>query len=152
MTHDDPQDNGNGPSVPPLLTGDQIRQRARETKIRRAKIHVPDLGGDIYVRGMSGTERDRLEERFRVRNGRRAGQVDLRNFRAMMTCRVVVDAHGNRLLNDGDADVIGNLPSGALDQIIAKCNELSGMTEEEAEDLGNVSVNGAGAALSSNSP
>lgn len=120
-----------------MLTRDQILVAARDAKIERATLTIPALGGDIYVRGMSGTERDEFEEGLKIRKGRRAGQTDQRNFRGKLAVKVVVDEQGERLLRDEDAAIFGKLPSGVLDQIISRCMELSGMTDDAADDLGN---------------
>lgn len=125
------------------LTRDQILEAARHAKIDREALTVPELGGEICVRGMSGKERDKFEEGLRIRKGKRAGQSDLRNFRAQLAVRVIVNEQGERLLNDGDADLFGTLPAGVLDRIIAKCTELSGKADEEIDDLGNGSASPA---------
>lgn len=136
-----------------VLTGEQIREAARNVRIDREPLVVPELGGTIYVRGMSGKERDRFEEGLRIRKGKRTGQSDLRNFRAMLAVKVIVGEDGERLLHDGDVELIGLLPAGVLDRVLAKCTELSGKAEEEIDDLGNDSASPAvGAGSSSGSP
>lgn len=124
------------------LTGEQIREAARSARIEREPLLVPELGGRIWVRGMSGTERDKFEEGLRIRKGKKVGQSDLRNYRAQFASRVIVSASGERLLNDSEADIalLGRLPAGVLDRVIAKCTELSGKAEEEIDDLGNDSA------------
>lgn len=131
-----------------VLTGDQIREAVRNTKIERELLTVPELGGEIYVRGMSGKERDKFEEGLRIRTGRKAGQSDLRNFRATLAVKVIVNENGERVLNDGDADLFGKLPAGVLDRIIAKCTDLSGKAAEEVEELGNDSASPAASVVS----
>jgi|SRR5215471_21093530 len=126
--------NGNGHKT---LTRDQLLEAAKHARIERDKLYVPELGGDIWVRGMSGIERDKFEEGLRIRRGKRAGQTDLRNFRAQLAVRVIVDESGARLLNDLDADIFGRLPAGVLDRIIARCTELSGKAQDEVDELGN---------------
>ena len=134
------------------LSRDQILQAARNAKIQLDKLHVPELGGDIYVRGMSGKERDEFEEGLRIRKGKRTGQSDLRNFRARLAVKVIVTEDGQRILQDDDAAIFGQMPAGVLDRIISRCTELSGMADEEAEDLGNGSGSVDGGGSSSNSP
>ena len=119
------------------LTREQILEAARNAKIERAQLHIPELGGDIYVRGMSGTERDEFEEQNKFRKGKKAGQFDGRNFRGKLAVRVIVTEHGERILNDHDATIFGQMPANVLERIISRCKELSGITEDEAEDLGN---------------
>lgn len=121
------------------LTRDQMLAAARTATIERDVLTVPELGGTIYVRGMSGKERDEFEEGLRIRRGRRSGQSDLRNFRARLAVKVIVTEDGQRILTDEDAVVFGRMPAGVLDRIISRCTELSGMAEEEIDDLGNAS-------------
>ncbi len=128
------------------LTADQLREAARNAKIDRERLVVPELGGGIWVRGMSGIERDKFEEHYRRKA--KGGKTDLRNFRAQLAVKVIVDVHGQRLLNDSDADIFGKLPSGVLDRIIAKHTELSGQGEEELEELGNGSASEAASGAS----
>lgn len=117
------------------LTREQMLEAARNAKIARDRLIVPELGGEIWVRGMSGTERDKFEEGLRIRKGKRAGQSDLRNFRAQLAVRVIVTEQGDRVLTDDDAEVFGRVPAGVLDRIISRCQELSGLAEEEIEVL-----------------
>lgn len=133
------------------LTRDQILQAARTATIERDKLTVPELGGEIYVRGMSGTERDAFEDGLRIRKGRKTGQTDMRNFRAKLAVKVIVTEDGQRILNDEDASIFGQLPAGVLDRIISRCSELSGIAEEEVEDLGNASGSADSGDGSSNS-
>lgn len=133
------------------ITREQILDAARHAKIDRDKLVVPELGGEIYVRGMSGKERDEFEEGLRIRRGRRTGQMDLRNFRAKLAARVIVNEAGERLLNDEDSLIFGKLQSGVLDRIIARCTELSGTSDEDIDELGPGSVNGGASGDSSSS-
>ena len=103
---------------------------------------IPELGGLIFVRGFSGKERDAFEEGLRIRKGKRIGQNDLRNFRAKFAVQVIVTKDGERILADDDAAIFGGLHAGVLDRIISRCQELSGTTDEEIEDMGNASGSG----------
>lgn len=124
------------------LTGEQIREKARNVTQPQKLITVPGLG-DIWVRGMSGRERDKFEEGLRIKTGKRAGQSDLKNFRARRAVQLIVNEDGTRALNDGDADLLGNLPDGQLDQILYEVNELSGVGDEAVTELGNGSASQA---------
>ena len=130
------------------LTRDQMLEAARNAKIERDTLTIPELGGAVIVRGMSGTERDEFEDGLRIRKGRKAGQSDLKNFRAKFAVRVIVDEQGGRVLKDEDATIFGQMPAGVLDRIISRCMELSGMADEEVADLGNASGSGDSGASS----
>jgi len=121
------------------LSREQMLEAARNARIQRDRLDVPELGGELWVRGMSGAERDEFEEGLRIRRGRKAGQTDLRNFRAKYAVKVIVDASGQRVLTDQDAAIFGALPAGVLDRIVGRSTELSGLSDEEVEHLGNAS-------------
>ena len=122
------------------VTRDQIIEAARNQKQRRELMHVSEMGGDIWVKGQSGTDRDRDDERFRIKTGRKAGQVNLSNFRAFKSAQVIVNSDGSRKFSDDDAKWLGDFPSGVLDRILAKSAELSGATDDEAEEIKNGSA------------
>ncbi len=122
------------------LTREQMLEAVRHATIERDRLTVPELGGEVWVRGMSGTERDQFEEGLRIRKGKRAGQSDLRNFRAQLAVRVLVTDEGARILTNADAEIFGKLPAGVLDRIISRCTELSGKADEEIDDLKNGSA------------
>jgi hypothetical protein len=136
-----------------ILTREQLRAAAENTErsAPREALEMADLGGTVYVRGMTARERDAFEESLRIKKGKRAGETDLRNFRAKIASRCLVTETGERLLADGDADWLGNLSAGILDRILAVINRLSGRTEEEAEELGNDSASPAASAGSASS-
>lgn len=105
-------------------------------------VEVPEWGGIVYVRSMTGRERDEFEEsilvdkREKTRTGTRlTRQASLQNFRAKLAARVTYDADGQRLFSDADASLLGAKNSGALQRIVKKAQELSGMTDEDVEDM-----------------
>ena len=118
------------------LTREQIQEASRSARIDREKMVVPEFGDDgiIWVRGMSAREQDKIEESFRIKSGKKQGQIDASNFRAAMAAKVIVTDAGERLCADNDADWLGRFKPGTLDRIIAKARELSGATEEEADE------------------
>ena len=126
-----------------VLTRDDILAIASATTkgtLPRKKIAVATLGGDVWIRGMSGKERDRLEEGMRVKKGARRGEIDMRNFRAVRASRCLIREDGERLMTDMDADILGNLPEGVLDFINTEITSLSGMDDGEVDDLKNDSA------------
>ncbi len=111
----------------------------------REKIALPELtlDGDAWVRATSGRERDDFEESLRIKKGRNKGDTDLHNFRAKLVVRCLVDEDGARILEDGDAAILGELPVSVLNRIMEVINRLSGTTEAEEEALGNGSASEA---------
>lgn len=125
------------------LTREQLIENVKKAKVTWAPLSVPELGGQIFVRGMSGKERDKFDATFRASGGGNAsGQMSLLNFRARYVARVVVDEQGRRLLNDSPEDLalVADLGFATLDRIMEKSTEQSGMTQKAVDALGNDSA------------
>lgn len=120
-----------------MMTRDQILS-VSDLKIE--KVFVPEWGDHVYVRGLSGQERDEFEEGNLVRNrdqkrGTMTYDVRLANARARLVTLAVCDEHGNRLFFESDVDAIGKKSASAITRLYNVATRLSGMTDEDLEDL-----------------
>ncbi|MFI0897062.1 hypothetical protein [Streptomyces sp. NPDC020983] len=96
---------------------------------RTETVPCPEWGGDVNIRSMTGAERDEYE------NGlRKKGQLDLRNARARLLVRVLVNENGTRIFADQDAMALGKKNAAVLERLYDVAARLSGMTDEAAED------------------
>lgn len=111
-----------------LLSAASSSQRPTET------VDVPELGGSVIVRGMSGVERDAWERSLIVGRGKRR-DVNTDNVRARLAVRSLCDEQGNRLLEDGDAVVLGRLRVDVLNRIFEAAQRVSGVTDEDIDEL-----------------
>lgn len=90
-------------------------------------------GGVVYVRGMTGAERDSFEASLLARNKK---DVDLSNVRARLCALTICDEQGNRLFTEADVKALGAKAAGELQKVFTVAQRLSGLTEEDAEELG----------------
>jgi hypothetical protein len=99
------------------------------------EVDVPEWGGSVLVRGMTGRERDAFELSMLQpgRGGRRV--VDPANVRAKLVARCCVDDDGNRLFTDADVAELGGKSAAAVDRVYAAAARLSGMGADDQEDL-----------------
>jgi len=97
----------------------------------REPVDAPEWGGQVFIRTMTGTERDAWEAE--MVQGK--DQVDMQNFRARLAVRVLVDEKGERLFKDGDAHRLGLKSARVLARIYDKARELNGLSNEDAEEL-----------------
>jgi hypothetical protein len=102
------------------------------------EVHVPewaDADGDdvVYVRGMTGAERDQWEMSQYVERG---GEMveDRANATAKALVKCIVDAEGNRLFGDRDANELGGQPSAALIRAWRVARRLSGLGQEAIDE------------------
>jgi len=99
------------------------------------EVEVPEWGGTVLVRGMTGRERDAFEVSMMTpgRGGKRV--LDPANVRAKLVARCVVDDDGGRVFTDADVAELGGKSAAAIDRVYAVAARLSGMSGEDQEDL-----------------
>ena len=113
------------------------------------EVAVPEWGGSVLVRGMTGRERDEFEMSS---VDQRDGRVNLANTRAKIVIRCVVDEDGKRLFDASDIDLLGAKSGAALDRVFAVASRLSGIGERDVEELAGNFGGPNGASSSSASP
>lgn len=97
-------------------------------------IEVPEWGGTVRVRGMSGQQRDDYEASIIQQNGNDR-KVNLSNARAKLVARCLVDEGGALLFTSDDVRALGRKSARALERVFDKARELSGMSEQDVENL-----------------
>lgn len=98
--------------------------------LKHEVVHVPEWGGDVHIRVMTGTERDRFEASVGV-----GGQMNLANIRARLLSLVVCDESGKRLFADADVEALGAKSGAALDRLFAAAQRLNGLSKQDIEEL-----------------
>lgn len=96
------------------------------------EVDVPEWGGTVLVRGLSADERDKLESAV-MKNGK----PNLDGFSARLAAASLVDADGNQLFSQSQADLkrLGQQPAAALNRIRESVQRLSKINEVDVEDL-----------------
>jgi hypothetical protein len=120
------------------------------------EVHVPewaDENGDdvVFVRGMTGAERDQFEMSLTVeRNGEQVQDAANATAKALVKC--IVDADGNRVFGDRDANELGAQPAAALMRVWRVARRLSGLGPEDMKAAVENFGEAAGSGSSSTSP
>lgn len=126
-----------------LLSREALLAAAASKQLPRERFTIPELGGDVIVQGMSGTDRDAWEKSlYRGRGTRRTLETD--NIRARLAVRCLVDDQGQRLFGDEDATVLGKLRVDVLQRIFDAAQRLSGVSDEDIDELKKYSATDAG--------
>ncbi len=102
--------------------------------LRAEPVEVPQWGGTVYVRCMTAAERDLWDAEL-LDSNRDDKTEFLRNMRARLCVRVLVDEKGIRLFDDDDAEALGQKSSSAVDAIFDVAQKLNGLSDEKMEDL-----------------
>ncbi len=119
-----------------ILTKDQL---LGATAPAQETVNITALGGDVIVRGMTGKERDAFEASLVEGRGKKR-DVNTKNLRAKLVAYCCVNEKGERLFTDADADRLGDVRADVLDKLFSVAQKLSGITEEDADDLGKPSA------------
>ena len=114
-----------------LLTRDEIL-KAQDLPTER--VAVPEWGGELLVRGLTGAERDAFEQSIVETRGKNT-RMNLRNIRAKLVALCCVDEQGNRLFSDEDAELLGRKSAAALNRVFEVAQRLSGLRPEDVEEL-----------------
>lgn len=102
------------------------------------ELDVPEWGGTVRVRSLSGAERDAYEASMRLQRGKEF-IANMANIRAKLVAKCVVDENGERIFTDNDAPALGEKSASALDRIFEVAARLSRISDEDVEELGKAS-------------
>lgn len=101
---------------------------------KRIPVEVPEWGVTVYLRTLSGTERDAFEGGLMKGKGKQRAP-DLANLRARLVALCAVDADGKRIFADDDIPALGAKASAPLDRLFSAAQELNGLSGKDVEDL-----------------
>jgi hypothetical protein len=107
-----------------LLTKDAI---LAADDLPRETVHVAEWGGDVFVRTMSGTDRDAFEASLLEKDGR------MENVRARLVALTLCDAQGDRLFDDSEIAALGRKSARALDRVFSVAQRLNGIGVEQVD-------------------
>lgn len=112
-----------------MLTRDDIL-KASDIKVESVKA----WGGTVYVKGMTGRERDQFEASIITIRGK-SQSINLENVRAKLCVMTLCDKDGVRLFADADLVALSEKSAVELQKIFAVAQRLSGITADDVKDL-----------------
>lgn len=110
-----------------MLTKDAILA----TVLKCQTVTVPEWGGDVQLRELSGADRDAWEQKNY--EARKSGATP-QNIRAGLVCLCLVDEGGKRLFCDGEIEALGKLSGAALDRLFDVCLTMNRLRADDVED------------------
>ncbi|MFS1524753.1 hypothetical protein ACL7TT_11655 [Microbulbifer sp. 2304DJ12-6] len=97
------------------------------------EVAVPEWGGTVRVRNLTGGERDQFEA-YCVSAGQN-GVGGLNKVRATAVSLTVVDKNGERLFTEGDVEALNKKSGAALDRVFTVAQRLNKLSEADIEEL-----------------
>lgn len=107
---------------------------AHDTKT--VALAVPEWNGEVYLRVLSGTERDAFEATCQPDP---SGRKNLLNFRARFAVLVIANEKGERLFTDADVAALGKKAAPVLNRIVEAGFALNALSPAEVDALGKTS-------------
>lgn len=114
-----------------LLTREQI---LAAQDIRYDTVQVPEWGGEVRLRSMTGADRDEYEQ-WLIANRGPDDRANIRNLRARLVSLSIVDEAGQRLFSDADIEALGGRSSAALDRVAEAASRLNALAQRDVEAL-----------------
>lgn len=118
------------------LTADEILSA---DDLELEQVDVPEWGGHVWVRGLSGTDRDKFEASMidRKQRGRNTtSELRLDNLRAGLVARCIVNSQTKqRIFTDHQVEALGRKSAAALDRVYEVASRLSGLRPQDVDDL-----------------
>lgn len=104
-------------------------------------VQIPQWGGAVRVRGLTGRERAQFESVVTIKptgsaRKRRQTSAEVRDdLRERLVAWCVIDQAGKRLFTNADVEQLRNKSAAALEPIVDAAMRLSGMADDDLDDL-----------------
>lgn len=98
--------------------------------LKQEIINVPEWGGDVIIRTMTGEERDAFDSEM-IRDDKRS----FKNIRARFLSLIICDDKGARLFDDKEISVLGKKSAAALDRLFTAGQKLNRLSNDDIEEL-----------------
>jgi len=108
---------------------------ADDLDIREVAIAVKGWPTQLWVRTLTGAERDAWEAGIVQPGPGEAKNYNMRNIRARFAALVTCDESGLRIFDDGDVAALGQKSAQALDLLFDAGQKLNGIRDEDIEEL-----------------
>lgn len=105
-------------------------------------VNVPAWGTTVYVRNMTGIERDQYEAMLIEKKDLSMTEKML-NMRSWLVCLCVVDENGDRVFKTDDIDAISKKAATALDTVVEVAQEVNALRSSDLDEIeGNSEASG----------
>lgn len=99
-------------------------------KLPSLTVNVPEWGGDICIKKMTGVERDAFEALCVARRNAPGG-MNGKEIKAMLLVAVLTDADSKLLFSQADVPALNQLEGDVIDRLARQAMTYNGMTEDE---------------------
>lgn len=98
------------------------------------EVEVPEWGGNVYVKGLTGAERDKFEASLVLERGK-SRTMNLANIRAKLCVLTICDEKRERLFKSEEVQMLSQKSAAALQRVFIVARKLSKIENEDVEEL-----------------
>jgi hypothetical protein len=113
-----------------ILTRDQILEA---NDLSTEEVEVPEWGGSVRVRTMTGADRDAFEASLVKVGSDGTRTADLTNMKAKLVALTVVNDNGFRMFEQGDVDRLATKSAAALERVFEVAQRINGLGPKAEE-------------------
>lgn len=99
------------------------------------EMEIPEWGGVVRIRAMSGKERDAYEESIILKRKDGEYETVMSNMRAKLLVRTIVDENDKPLFTTQDLELLGGKSADVLSRLFQVAARLSGISRDDVEEL-----------------
>lgn len=104
------------------------------------EVEVPEWGGSVFIRTMTGAERNAFELEVVPGVADGSNKMDILNMREKLLVKVIVDEDGERMFTDKDIKALGQKSAAALDRLFEVAQRVNRLSAQDVEELEKNSV------------
>ncbi len=93
-------------------------------------VAVPEWGGDVLIRSMTGTQRDAYENSLMVKDDAGKYRVDTENMRVKLVLFCAVDEQGAQLFDASELSALAGKSAAVIERLFKAAQSLNGMNPD----------------------
>ena len=97
------------------------------------KVNVPAWKGCVYIKTMTGAERDLFEQR--IHDQKKNEKINIKGVRSFLLALTICDASGKNIFSKEDMDEIDKKSAKVITDLFKVAQRMNGIGEEEMADL-----------------
>lgn len=103
--------------------------------LKTEDVHVPEWGGDVRIRMLTGEQRDAYETSMVELKKDGTPKSNTENVRARLVALCIVNENNEQMFNKADVKLLGRKSAAALDRVATAAQRLNGISDEDIEEL-----------------
>lgn len=109
-------------------------QLLKPVQIPREEVELPELGGSVWVKGMSASDRSKFEKDFQTSSGK-SNKRKMAEVRERLLVACCCDENGTRMFTYDDVTELGKQSIQVVERIVNVAQRLCGMTNDDVEQM-----------------